>query len=53
MNTGEKGLVKRKAINEVMEKYLRDGTEERIVFAALLENLLEALMKGERDIFAQ
>lgn len=52
MNAKEKERVKQKAIGEVMDKHLKNGTDdEKIAFATLLENLLDSFMKGEREIF--
>lgn len=52
MTGKEREKVKRDAINQVTEKYLKDGTkEEKIAFGTFLEELFNAAMKGERSIF--
>lgn len=44
--------VKEQAIEEVTEKYLKDGTEdEKVAFGTFLEGLFNAVMKGERTIY--
>lgn len=44
--------LKQEAIDQVTEKYLKDGTkDEKIALGAFLEELLDAVMRGERKIF--
>lgn len=44
--------IKQKAIGEMVERYMKDKPDkEKLAFATLLEGLLDAFMKGEREIF--
>ena len=45
-------ISKKRAISEAIERYLSEGTsEEKLSFTNLLEDVLDCIMRSEREIF--